>query len=157
MKYLICLAVTCLLVGCQCKKYLEPFSNLGCPVIATSDNFVVLHDWKKFRVGAIEQELSNKYEISDDSINTTIGIAFIDDDSTIIVKTGSMFSYAKNKYKVIKIFSKQAWVDGERKSLSSGIALQLLETPKYCKCQNKKLKAFDEQLKYMDIDSLLAE
>lgn len=45
----------------------------------------------------------------------------------------------------------------KKKSIATGATLQLLETPKYCKCQNKKLKAFDEQLKYMDIDSLLAE
>jgi hypothetical protein len=156
MKYLLCLVAVCLLVGCQCKKYLNPF-NMNKPILESGRVYIDLYDDYRFRVGAVAQGVPNTITLPNDSSIYVIGIDFTDDDSTIIVQEGSEFYYVQNKYRVRKVIPKFIMGDGRLQNISQGIYLQLLETPKYCKCQNKKLKAFDEQLKYMDIDSLLAE
>lgn len=128
------------------------------PVIISGRTYIDLYNRQRFKVGTtIQGASSHSIKLPNDSIMHIIGINFIDNDSTIIVREGSEFYYVQNKYRVRKVIPKFFWIDGVLENISQGIQLQLLETPKYCKCQNKKLKAFDEQLKYMDIDSLLAE
>ncbi len=127
------------------------------PILESGRVYIDLYDDYRFRVGAVAQGVPNTITLPNDSSIYVIGIDFTDDDSTIIVQEGSEFYYVQNKYRVRKVIPKFIMGDGRLQNISQGIYLQLLETPKYCKCQNKKLKAFDEQLKYMDIDSLLAE
>lgn len=112
----ILLLVCLFFISCNCKKYLQPF-GMKQPIISSGTTYVDLYDDYRFRVGAIDSKICMKYETSSDSINPTIGIAFIDEDSTSIVSVGSIFSYAKNKYEVLKIFSKRIWIDGKKKVL----------------------------------------
>ena len=153
MKYLLLLFLVYFLLGCQCKNFLEPFS-VKKPIICPNV-YVDLYNRKRFRVGVdIPGNPHDTIQLPNDSVIHVLGIDF-DGDSIIAVQKGTEFFYAQNKYKVHEILTKPMWIDGVLTNISKGMYLQLLEIPKHCKCQNKRLKKFDKKIANIDIDSLL--
>jgi hypothetical protein len=155
MFYLSCLFFS--IASCQCKKHLSPFNGDKPVLYKRYLSYFSISPSTEIEIGS-RAPTPKKYTLPDKSTKEGYTMRlYLQKDSTIIVGKDSEFRIEKKKYKVIRVIPKFYWIDGIQQNISQGIYLQLLETPKYCKCQNKKLKAFDEQLKYMDIDSLLAE
>ena len=140
-----------LVMACQCKRYAR-HSNASDPFFREREGY--LFDFCKneeaiMGFSYLPKHYVNEYKLPNDSIVSgyTASISFnnMQKDSTqhIRVGKGSEFWAGKCKFRVIKVEPRKLWNSTKTNLIAPHVLFQLLELPKFCPCQNKKLRKFD--------------
>ena len=127
------------------------FSNTSDPFFSEREGY--LFDICKGVEGGISLPLLDKYYVDDyklpnDSIVSGycagVNIRLKNDTFQVIkVGKGSEFWAGKCKFRVVKVEPRQFLDSTKTDILFPHVVFQLLELPKFCPCQNKKLRKFD--------------
>ena len=142
-----------LVMACQCKRYAyETYASSAEFTFSEREGY--LFDICKGLKGGIVLPFLDKYYVHDyklpnDSITSGYwaGVSILDfkNDTAYAIRVGkgSEFWAGKCKFRVIKVEPRKLWNSTKTNLIAPHVLFQLLELPKFCPCQNKKLRKFD--------------
>ena len=140
-----------LLIACKCKQY-ATYADGNDPTFGEGQGYhfdickglecgIVLPFLDKYYV--------HDYKLPNDSITSGYwaGVSIFDfkNDTAYAIRVGkgSEFWAGKCKFRVIKVEPRKLWNSTKTDLIPPHVSFQLLELPKFCPCQNKKLRKFD--------------
>ncbi len=160
----MCIGVVFFLNSCSCKKYATRFS-IDDPIYGASRGYHFPIVMKKNIYGGLAIPRTSEYyirpyKLPNDSmmIGYWAGMNIMDhkNDTTYAFRigAGSEFEVGKCKFRILKV-EPRVFVDSTTHKRSKPYVLfQLLELPKYCPCENRKLRKFDAQKRKEEQENL---
>lgn len=150
---LICLALFFVAVSCKCSK----LTYIKNPIFSEDRGYSFnLCREDDIRVGFARDIRHGKsnYILPNDSaaFDYTAGLSFvryINDSITLVnllVGKGSEFEAGGCLFRVVKVEYRTKYDSDSMYTLKPFVLFQTLKLPKYCICQNRKLKKFEEQM-----------
>jgi len=146
-----------LVIACQCKRYAYSASASGEGPTFNERPGYHFDICKGLECGIVLPDLpkyyTKEYKLPNDSTVTGywagVNIFNFKKDTaySILVGKGSEFWAGKCKFKVLEVEPRQLWTEDSTDLIAPHVKFQLLELPKFCSCQNKKLKEFELEQK----------
>ncbi len=149
----LCVVLIILFCKCNCKYYPIHSSHKG------SDEPIFVMGARRYsspcigaeniRIGVSEGEIVYAVKADSVALGNVATIMYVDRQpfESIVVGAGSEFEVGKCRFRVLKVYPPN-YIDTiyDNFHLRSKIALQALSFPKRCRCENKALQRFDEEV-----------
>jgi hypothetical protein len=144
-----------LVMACQCKRYAR-HSNASDPFFGEGQGYLFNFCKNEEAIiifPSLPKYYVNEYKLPNDSIANGywagLSIHNLKNDTfqVITLGKGSEFSAGKCKFRVVEVEPRKLWDSTETDFIAPHVLFQLLELPKFCPCQNKKLRKFDLERK----------
>jgi hypothetical protein len=146
-----------LVIACQCKRYAySTYANSDGPTSNERPGYL-FEICKGLECGIVLPYLpkyyTREYKLPNDSVVSGnwagVNIHDLKKDTaySILVGKGSEFWAGKCKFKVLEVEPRQLLTKDSTDLILPHVKFQLLKLPKFCSCQNKKLKELDLEQK----------
>ncbi|BDS12619.1 hypothetical protein [Aureispira anguillae] len=138
-------------ISCQCKRYAW-HSNGDDPIFGEGKGYLfpICKGWEcGIVIPKYEDYFIGEYTLPNDSMasgywaGVTVSDLKKDTSCTYRVGKGSEFWAGKCKFRVVKVEPRRILNSTKTGFIGPSVVFQLLKLPKFCPCENKKLKKFD--------------